>query len=531
MEKWKGPTRLVAGALLIGGVLAFVWSRWDAARDKQPVPPLDKLTIEDCTPAALTNPADGFYRLEGVVYGSDGRPLSGADVWTEETGDFYLDSLHTESNTQGRFVFQVPVAATRWESSGYRRKVWVFARDHELAHHDYFSDIYSVESPGPLQIHLAATSNSTTVRILDPQGEPVVGAKVGTTSAHLEKGYSTVFVPESATSTIANLTDGDGRVQVSNIEGAESLYIQVATKSYGLQGFSLTDDDDQPLDTVRLRPVGRIEGQLLSDKVDWVSGASLRLVTLIEAGGAAGSAIVKTDKNGAFEVSAIGAGELRIVERFSDGVDACMPAYDSIQVQANDVTKVRLRLVRGVRVNGQLWNTRTDSPLANSRIRLYYSSEKGRIDYAFTDDAGRFEIRVRPERIVISTIDAPQAQVMFDSVKPRKFDIPGDTDEFQLPKIEVTPDERIHGLLLDQAGRRLGNVTIDAASDRGRGAWGTADSQGRITLFRRPNRKCTSYRVRRQVSDGYELLPAVKVQDNPLVLQITDPDEANEESY
>ena len=87
-------------------------------------------------------------------------------------------------------------------------------------------------------------------------------------------------MPAGLKQRVSGRTDANGRVLLPAL-ARESLYsVSVTTEKYGTQIQRFTVDPSTLAErTIRLRPVGRIEGRVIADKPEWVPGLRCTITT------------------------------------------------------------------------------------------------------------------------------------------------------------------------------------------------------------------------------------------------------------
>ena len=85
--------------------------------------------------------------------------------------------------------------------------------------------------------------------------------------------------------TIAGVTNAQGRVRLPAMERKGFGKVAVVTEAFGRQLLRLTDKADEPAErTIRLRPVGRVEGRIFASRPELARGVELYFSTEEESG-------------------------------------------------------------------------------------------------------------------------------------------------------------------------------------------------------------------------------------------------------
>src|SRR5206468_7390477 len=135
------------------------------------------------------------------------------------------------------------------------------------------------------------------------------------------------------------------------------------------------DRADEPAErTIRLRPVGRVQGRIVADRPELARGITLYFTTeegvRLGSWSAEGEAHAVTDDQGRFSVPALASGMMRV----EGGVDPALPARlrlpELVPVRPADATRLEIALEPAVKVRGIVRARESGTPLADASISV-----------------------------------------------------------------------------------------------------------------------------------------------------------------
>ncbi len=393
------------------------------------------------TSAAASPDATKTVAVGGVVVGQDGRPAAGVSVQALVQGQ---RRATVESDAQGRF--QLRVDRDRVRGLG------ILARNKDGTQQAFFKFDWYLEPGKPLpQVRLTMSqARSIDVQVLDGKGKPVADAVVGTVVEYM--GLD------------AGRSDAEGKYTLRIPADAALKNIYALKSGLGMDYLSMppaeratTGDVPQPLDlsrtqilkldgarTVKIKlidPEGRpIEGVCVApwyfQKPEWGYLDKLNI-------GSVEDFQKKTDAAGVATFDWIPSWHREQIIFWPSAPDQWTGDRITWEPTHNSAVKTAL-LQRTVPVRGQVRH-------ADGRAAvgiLIQAAGSGQASDGFrgqtwTDDNGRFEIRVNPELVYLFTVDdsrwtaAPRDGI---AVRPNT---PVDGIDFQLQKTST----RLHGQL------------------------------------------------------------------------------------
>ena len=261
--------------------------------------------------------------IRGIVVDQQGKPIAGAELWYAYANDSltWTDmEVHATSDADGKFALKIPPLPDKKAGaiSAMFSDVWTYSPGHSLGR----SALYGASAPRSIQdlrVVLSPATDTSFV-VLDPSGRPVPEAQIE--PREYDSGAGLNSVPAGLKQRVSGRTYADGRVLLPAL-ARESLYsVSVTREKYGtqIQRFKV-DPSTLAERTVRLRPVGRIEGQVIADKPEWVHGMRCTIITAKswKRGETRDSALLLTegyaevtiDQQGHFTIPALAEGRFR----------------------------------------------------------------------------------------------------------------------------------------------------------------------------------------------------------------------------
>ncbi len=184
-----------------------------------------------------------------------------------------------------------------------------------------------------------------------------------------------------------------------------------------------------------------------------------------------------------------------------------------------------------VAVRGSVRVKDTGEPVAGVVVHIYYGTARQGTDVE-SDAQGQFTARVLPGRVRLQAINLFPKYTQSGS--PRDgFDVPAQTEVFELPPLEVVPAKKLVGRVIDQHDRPVANASVRAVAKGtlagiGRST-GQSDANGEFTLSGIPANVDTTtaqYEVSMGTSINQIRLQAEVVQQDPLLIRVQVPEDA-----
>ncbi|HUT89941.1 MAG TPA: carboxypeptidase-like regulatory domain-containing protein [Thermoguttaceae bacterium] len=437
--------------------------------------------------------------IGGKVTDGMGKPVSGAEIWLRLfTRERHV--LHAKSEAQGRFVLEVPSAWVAelppWDRAN---TLWAYASGDQWPTGGY--------QPGPhlgtAKVAPSGGASDVVVRlgptfenrftVLDPEGRPCEGALVEPYYIRTSLGYEPV--PEWLLARIGVRTDAEGRVKLPAVPPDLLYQVRVTTPDFGIQ-LQRTDGSEPRAvvgRTIRLRPVGKIEGRVLADQPEMARGVRLVFTSeqvvnepaarSTEAWLTEGFADVESDEQGRFVVPAMATGTVRIDAYVDDELPLRPRVPPSVEVLPNHTTTLDVPMAPTVVVRGSVRATDTGEPIPGVRVHVYYGVGRQGAD-PVSDAQGRYTAPVLPGPIRLQVIYMPEEYVQSRGVgfPFPSYEVPADAKVFELPPLEAVPAKSITGRVIDESDQPVANVRISILVGNRYFGHGKSDRNGRFNL-------------------------------------------------
>ncbi len=458
-------------------------------------------------------------RVEGHVVDQDGAAVAGADVWLPIHFNDPKRTAHAQTDSEGRFELQVPESWIDPIKSKNLWDAWAHAKDHSIGATSAQQALFSKMSGHTLRITLGKKTDTSFV-VLAPDEKPLPGATVRPVHFRTPTGFS--IVPEVLASRISAKTDMAGRAKLPAMPREGFYRVEVKSDQFGTQHLRLDYKATAAAERrINLRPVGRIEGRIVGEDPKWRRGVRIHFETerRIRAQDLTqGTSMVVSDEEGKFVIPAIAQGKVRIMEGLEASLPVRMRLPESVELGTGETKQIRLQLVPGVPVSGQVRVAGTGRPVVGARVSLRYGqSLQG--DDAVTDKNGRFQARVLPGQVYQHVIAIPPEADAVQSGAPwnERFEVLAGDEEFKLPTIELVPVVYIPGSLIDQEGAPVVGARVSGVMSNRRYGFSETDKKGQFKLRMPAGLAIESYTV--FVGDR-PYRPTVESAD-PLQLRVT----------
>jgi protocatechuate 3,4-dioxygenase beta subunit len=440
-------------------------------------------------------PQRGGKTIVGTVRDSAGKPVAGADVWLVTMELWFgktREQVVTKTAEDGRFEFTVP---EEW-LNGFpqlRQELGV------VAYRDDFSlgaiSLYreSALPAGPIEIVLPPTE-SASLTVVDPDGNPLAGAKVLVTSVlcdSIQAGASAsrvrqvanaggteprtasglavvsrmpILLPTAVEGRLSSITDSDGRATITGVTINQLAGVSVEAKTYGRQRVvrsTYGTTDENPL--VRLK-VGRlipVSGQLLGEPLD-VADRPLRIFGYGVPESKTQVSIqihsdVQTDKQGRF-TAAVCEGYLYPFFDWDAGSPVRPVPPEQFQVKPGAKNHLEIPLQPAVKSYGYVKDVATGRGLSGVRVALFNSAWRGRP--LTTDANGRYEATLAPGMAMVQAAIAPGYLPAGEHRQNQPQTISAGSPE--LKPILLQKGAVVAGSVVNDAGRPVAGVRVTA---------------------------------------------------------------------
>jgi RNA polymerase sigma factor (sigma-70 family) len=396
VAKLKIASILVLIGLFALGLAVAAGSRFSDSRQEaaaQPAAP--KVSTARRDTGAQPAPTSQAAAVSGLVVDAGGKPAVGVDVLLSGLGRAagrrpVLSRAKTDQ--EGRFSIDVPVEK---DPEGFNyRALWAYTPKAGLAGQAFLRD--ELPAAGSVQLKLGGTA-STSVRVLEPDGKPVAGARVIPLWVRVRGGLkpvSTFTPPDSLADALAATTDSDGKGQINGCKAEDVDVVWVEAAGFGRQGSELSADAGGAR-VITLKPAGRLFGRVQADDPSAKRGLEVIAMTLPLTKGdlrIAGDGRATTDAEGRFEITALAAGKLSVNVLPADGAKLRPKLPTDLTIEPGKTTEVTISLEAPPRqrtLAGRVVDRR-GQPVAGATV--FQSGDSPARTEALTAANGRFEL-------------------------------------------------------------------------------------------------------------------------------------------
>ena len=477
-------------------------TEYDAVPKPEPV--AEASAKEQATLASAGAEDVGGKTIRGRVLDEEGKPVGGAEVWLSVYCKPPASKARVQpakSDAEGWFALEIPATWVAQMSPGSPTSLWAHADGHQLGVEP--GEGFSFKSNATdLAVRLKRATDTSFI-VLDPQGQPVAGALV--------QPYYVTYepTPEEVLRRIEARTDAEGTAKLPAIGQETQKVFRVITKEFGIQDLRYTDPE-HPLpakNVIQLRPAGRVEGRVIADEPQWAKGVRITFNTemfdrptppwLNE-----GFADVESDEQCLFVVPAIAVGRIffrhvlvdenlpvrpklpeltavRAKRRDFTDVPGIQREYNN--VQAGETTVLRFPMMPLVPVLGNVSVKDSGAPIPGMKIHISYGGGWQGAD-AITDAQGRFTARVLPGSVQLQAMNLEEKYVQLGDISIRPYEVPEQTEEFELPSLEVVRAKSIAGRVIDERDRPIANADICIDEGNRRYGFGKSDAKGQFKM-------------------------------------------------
>lgn len=384
--------------------------------------------------------------LRGTVKDAAGKPVAGALVLAPNRTPQDDRSRQAETNERGEFTLADAVVVNDFA------RLLVYKRGLAIGHVALDS---AEKRERPVEITLAA-AEPVTLTVLDPQGKPVAGAEIP--APDYESGGRWLAASDWK-ERLTRTTDASGQVTIDYLPAKASFLVTVTTADYGIQRRQVTTE---PADrTIRLRPVGRLEGRVLADDAKVVAGLPVEIYSSLDVqNGGSGYAELKTDAEGRFVVPHLAEGNARVMVQ----VDRSRPfriagEIKPAKVIAGQTAAVEIPLVKAARVTGKVIEQGTQKPIAGVKLFL---SNRFESEQVVSGADGSFAARFGPGSIYGNINETPAGYFNPSFILNVGGEIGPETKELALKPIELSRSIQREVLVVDEGGKPAANAWVDA---------------------------------------------------------------------
>jgi hypothetical protein len=484
-----------------------------------------------------TAPSPAVRKIAGRVVDHEGKPIAAARLWwvvlwsRSHAQDFTVAGT---SGADGRFEM---IAPAEWKTEPPLRLnagvLWILAPEKVVKK---ISADGSVRDGMPADLVVQLDPATEIVyKVNDPLGRPVRGAVVEP-QQFFHTG-ATTFFPEALSEALRGITDKSGIALLRSIPPHVFCTVRVTAPGFGTQRFGWNKDDATAAErTLRLRPVGRITGRLMTTDPQSLRGIKLvfnttaipawttGIVKLADGKTTSstireseGTAVVAADATGRFVVPAIAEGDVKAFCLDVPAKSALLPNPPALlSLQSGETLRVDIPTPRPILVRGTILTQDTRQPVVGAEISV--DTHSGTV---VSDGQGRYEAHALPGPAWTQVICLPTSMatsyVQTGESADKRVEIPDGANSFELPPILLAPIELVEGTLIDHIGRRLADARVCGIGGRRGYGFTLTNAEGEFSLHLPKMMGVDSFEA--WLPDQAEPVKSVKIMKyRPLVL-------------
>ena len=307
-----------------------------------------------------------------------------------------------------------------------------------------------------------------TVRVIDPDGRPVAGAKVRVSSSVFQPIPDELGIPDAT-------TDSEGRARFADLSPEDRVSFEVTSPDFGTQ--SVPYSSPAPVErTLALRAVGRLSGRVIADDVGGAKGILILGIsgpTTPFDGWSTVSGRVRTTTgaDGRFDVSHVAAGRF-LFFTIDPAEDLILIRPRNQTLEAGDHIQVDFRLNRGIPAHGIVRERGTNRPIVGASFYVGSFPRDpalgGTAKEVRSDANDQFRAYLLPGQIwflsrysgdYVVPGDIPRAALSSDGFALTA--LPEGSAGIELPPIELVRSVDIRGVVLDEAGKPVVGAQVE----------------------------------------------------------------------
>ena len=299
-------------------------------------------------------------------------------------------------------------------------------------------------------------------RLLGPDGAPLAGARV------VPIALANAAVPRELAANVGSVAGADGAVVLQAFAPGELRWARVDSAKHGTQIIRTLGSDTTRTTEIRLEPVGRVSGRIVTDAGQPVSGLRVRAETFpqgYDLGGTLGSGSATTGGNGQFELPAIAAGRLSLVLELRARPDLPLRGLSPANqvVEAGGTTSLEIRLKHAVHIEGIVRERATGVPIAGASPQIPdLACRLGGNSRVVTDASGRFDGYMEGDQPYAFLYTTPKPYYIPESPDTVHL-LPAGATEFKLPPRELVRGGALGGSVIDESGKYVSGALVRAS--------------------------------------------------------------------
>ena len=421
-------------------------------------------------------------RTYGTIVSPDGRPAPGAEVHlVRSTGEpDHLATLMASgiADESGRFALGGVSVSKAGLVSG---SITVVAR---LPGVGLEWVALGPEGPGAIEVVLRKPGE-VQGRLTDSQGQPLQGSEIR--PRHLshctDSGrWRMLTIPEELAGRWAVHTDVDGRFLIRDFIEGSPPDVRVATANHGsliVRTAWWIANPGRPFER-ELALAGEIRGQVTcADPLASRGGLTVSYTAELSGQAVYASGTTQTDAQGRFAFGNVVPGDVTVAVRVGLGSEWQTSGTQTVTLaQGQAVNDLRFELKHGIKVAGRVVDADSGDPIPGVSIYLQPSPTAAGPEIAETDESGRYAFFALPGEVQFRALGAPEPYMHLNTV----HEVSVEGAPVEAPDFRFTRGSVVHGIVVDEAGKPLGEASVGYRRGPSRSLAWTTDRDGRFSL-------------------------------------------------
>lgn len=408
--------------------------------------------------------------LTGTVADVDGNPVPDAEVLalrrnTEQSFAEIIVISRTRTNQRGEFniALEGDVRAKLVGSEEF--SVWFVALRQGSSPGG--AELRSLESAQSQRVRIVLhPPGTTTIRVLDPDGHPIAGARVLSKGIARDPdvGLGFLALPLELRDRFSADTDAQGTAVLTAGALSRIKSFDIVASGFGTQTVNFADQSDTGR-TVTLSPVGRMVARIVSD--DRMALAGIRMTALAfppvsDGRPTTGFVEMTSDATGRFPPAELTAGRLMLSMQPSatSPFFALRPPGTALVV-AGKTMDVEIRVKRGIRVRGCVREKASGRPVAGVTVMLQTNPDAGSVSVR-TDSEGQYRTFLLPGTVRPRITDSAPFHLPAGIEPPTAVLVDG-AAELEIPPFELVRDRNLQGMVVTESQNPVADAVVQAA--------------------------------------------------------------------
>lgn len=398
--------------------------------------------------------------LSGTVVDADGRPVAGATVWLGDTiATRQGPEVLATAEADDRGHFQLERADDLAGRGGmWSPTLWAYQPGSRVAFIEFKGTLPRADEPVRLVL---GPPTSTSLHVLQPDGEPAKGARVRLVQVKLKAPRP----PDKLLDRLATTTDADGRATLDGFAPADIFAIDVTAEGQIVQCLPIDPDTG----TVTLRPLGRLKARIVADDPRALRGWRITARSRPTEPGYRGPYTTHWDRettgdDGRVEFPPLAEGQVLWDIKAPEGSDYLVAKAPGAAIRAGEMEDVEIAVRRGIPVEGVIRQEPGGAPISGIKVDISPLRSGSRtVRWLVTDAPGRFSTLVLPGtiRFSFSTFDMPKNYFLPPGTPHwTDFEVKAGEERHECTPPPLRKAAQVQGRVVDEADEPVAGATV-----------------------------------------------------------------------